>query len=64
MIYSKIFDYLSPELKASIYRRLFEVLQAEVLPEKYSHLRPNERLAIQEILLETKPEISEFLGAE
>ena len=64
MIYSKIFDYLSPELKTSIYRRLFEVLQAEELPEKYAHLRPNERLAIQEILLETKPEISEFLGSK
>ncbi len=61
MIYSKIFDHLSPELKSSIYNRLFEILRAQELPDKYSHLRPNERRIIQEILLETKPEIQDFL---
>lgn len=64
MIYSKIFDHLSDELKSSIYNRLFQILQAEELPEKYGHLRPNERKAIQEILLETKPEIRDFLKSE
>ena len=62
MIYSDAFESLSPELKRSVYQGLFAILSAEELPEKYAHLRPNERRIIREILLETKPEIAEFLS--
>jgi len=61
MIYSQAFEHLPEELKRSVYRRLFAILNAETLPEKYEHLRPNERQAISDILLETKTEIPRYL---
>ena len=61
MIYSEAFELLQPMLKRAIYRKLFEVLQADEPPAKFAHLTKSERQTIHDILLATKPEIREML---
>lgn len=56
MIYSQAFEHLPPELKTAVYRRLREILTSEVAGPKFAHLSSEERLAICEILKETKPD--------
>lgn len=55
MIYAPAFDALPSAVKASIYRRIGEVLDAPASEKKYGRLSPADRLAVREILTETKP---------
>lgn len=57
LIYSEAFDALPPEPKAYIYQRLHEVLTGKDTSEPFRHLSPQDRRAILEILLDTKPSL-------
>lgn len=54
MIYSEAFDALPQTARNAVYSRLLEVLSGEDTSAKYRHLSPSDRLAILEILRETK----------
>lgn len=54
-IYSTAFDSLPESLKENLYRRLHEVLSADQPPSRFAHLPREERQAIRDILLATKP---------
>ena len=55
MIYADAFDALPADAKDSIYRRLWEVLSGRDRSSRYAHLSDEDRRAIREILLDTKP---------
>jgi hypothetical protein len=56
MIHSAAFDHLPREVRTAVYRRLDATLTARDIDPKYSHLSPDDRRAILEILRETKPD--------
>lgn len=55
LIYSRLFDGLPAEAKERIYLRLWEVLSGKDETKEYAHLSKEDRRAVLEILLETKP---------
>jgi hypothetical protein len=55
LVYSDSFEQLPSEAKDSVMRKLRDVLSGTDVSEKYSHLSPDDRLAIREILLHTMP---------
>lgn len=57
MIYSEAFDALPQTARNAVYSRLLEVLSGEDTSAKYTHLSPSDRLAILEILRETKKDL-------
>ena len=59
MIYAPAFDGLPTALRARVYRRLHEVLTAPQAPKPFGHLGAEERQAIREILVATKPDLAE-----
>lgn len=65
LIYSEDFDAIPAPAKDYIYRRLFEVLSGQDQSAEFSSLKADDRRAILEILLATKPglpaEWSQFL---
>jgi hypothetical protein len=56
MIYSESFDAMPARARERVYQRLSEILSGQDQSSKYSHLSPEDRRAILEILQETKPE--------
>jgi hypothetical protein len=63
LIYNAAFDTLPPELLDRVYRGLFDILQGRDESPQYSHLTPEMRAEILEILRETKPDFAARLGA-
>ena len=55
LIYSPAFDQLPDPVKAHIYRRLKEVLTGDDRSKEFRHLTSADRLAILEIVRDTKP---------
>ena len=56
LIYSESFDALPAEMKDYVYRRLWQVLNADgEAPGDFSRLKRSQRRAIIQILAETKP---------
>ena len=55
LVYSKVFDGLPAEAKEYVYRRLWEVLSGQDTSKDFAHLSPEDRIAIREILRDTKP---------
>lgn len=60
LIYSSSFDALEPPLRERIYQRLWNVLRGQDTTDEYSHLSPEARAAIMEILQQTKPDLPEY----
>jgi hypothetical protein len=60
LIYSKAFDALPAPVKDRAYRRLWEVLSGEDQSAEYARRTPEERQAILEILLATKPDLPDY----
>jgi hypothetical protein len=58
LIYSETFDAIPPAAKNYIYRRLLEVLTGKDQSPEFKSLTSEDRRAILEILLETKPELA------
>lgn len=55
LIYSRAFDALPAPMKDRVYRRLREVLTGADTSAEFAHLSADDRRAILEILLDTKP---------
>ena len=67
LVYSDAFDALPDPAKAYVYRRLWEVLTAEPADdanadEPFAHLSRDDRQAIAEILVATKPGLPDYLA--
>ena len=60
LIYSSAFDSLQPRLRERVYRRLWRVLSGHDESEAYAHLDADTRLAIKEILRETKADLPDY----
>ncbi len=60
LIYSSAFDGLPAEARDALYRRLWEVLSSADPGARYAHLSPEDRAAIVEILIATKPGLPEY----
>lgn len=59
LIYSEAFDGLPDAAKEFVYRRLSEVLSGrDTGGDKYAHLSADDRKAVLEILLDTKPDFA------
>lgn len=63
LIYNAAFDKLPTELIDRVYRGLFDILQGRDASPQYSHLTPEMRAEILDILRQTKPEFATRLGA-
>jgi hypothetical protein len=61
LIYSKEFEGLPLAVKERVSVRLAEILLGSDTSDEFAHLAPADRLAIREILVETKPEIASLL---
>jgi hypothetical protein len=59
LIYSEAFDAIPEPAKSFIYRRLFEVLSGQEQGPEYASLSAEDRRAILEILVATKPGVPE-----
>jgi hypothetical protein len=55
MVYSRAFDALPEDVRARIYRRLYDVLSGQEQGAKFGRLAGRDRRAILEILRDTKP---------
>src|SRR5262249_23429527 len=62
MIYSKAFDQLPAVARASVYRRMWQILSGQDRQEKYRKLSQQDRQAIVEILRDTKKDLPEYFG--
>jgi hypothetical protein len=56
LIYSDSFGALPPAVKGYVYRRLREILEGGGAPRDLAHLTAADRVAIREILADTKPD--------
>jgi hypothetical protein len=60
LIYSQAFDGLPQEMRDYVWKRLWNVLSEGQDPERFAHLSSEDRLAIVEILRNTKPGLPEY----
>jgi len=60
MIYSETFDALPAEVRAEVYRRMWQILSGEEKGERYARLSAPDRRAIVEILRDTKKGLPEY----
>ncbi len=60
LIYSATFDGLPPAVRDRVLRRLWMVLTSADTSAKFQHLSPEDRLAIREILIDTKPQLPDY----
>jgi len=60
LIYSNSFDQLPAQMKAYIYRRLWEVLSGKEQANPYDRLDAASRQAILEILMQTKTDLPDY----
>ncbi len=58
LIYSESFDALPESARGYVFRRLDEILSGKDQSEDFAHLTADDRTAIREILLETKPQFA------
>jgi len=64
LIYSASFDALPAEAKTVVYRRLWEVLSGQDKSKTFQHLSDDDRTAIREILIATKPGLPDYWVAQ
>ena len=64
LIYSGAFDGLPTEAKEQVFRRVWEVLAGVDRSGRFDHLSVNDRMAILEILRETKEEFARWLAGQ
>ncbi len=60
LVYSESFQNLPTEAKEYIMRRMWDILTGKDKSEKFSHLTPEDRQAIREILLATMPKLPDY----
>jgi hypothetical protein len=64
LIYSPSFDALPAEMRTYVWQRLHEVLSGRDQGKDFAHLSKQDRQAIREILLETKPGLPAYWKAD
>jgi hypothetical protein len=64
LLYSPSFDALPDEMRAYLYRRLYEVLSGKERSGLYASLTAEDREAVFAILLDTKPDFAAFVKAK
>jgi hypothetical protein len=64
LIYSASFDALPAEMKNYLWRRLDQILTGRDQSDTYAKFPPKDRLAVLEILRETKPEFAAWVRKE
>ena len=60
VIYSPSFDAISAPIKEVILQKLHDILTGKNDDPQFARLMPDDRKAILEILLETKPSLPEY----
>ena len=60
LIYTEAFDALPAPAKAAVYARMWQVLSGAETNRRYARLKPADRVAIIDILRETKPDLPAF----
>ena len=60
LIYSPSFDAIAPQIKEVILQKLHDILTGKNDDEKFARLKPEDRKAILEILLETKKNLPDY----
>lgn len=63
LIYSRQFDGLPDEAKSLVWKRMFEVLSGQDQSKPFAHLRPEDRVAILEIIRDTKQDLPDYWKA-
>lgn len=63
LIYSAAFDGLPDEVRLRVYKSLGRILAREESSPQFNHLSHEDRQAIREILLDTKPELAQVWNA-
>jgi hypothetical protein len=63
LVHSAAFDGLPAVMREYIYQRLLEILEGTDRDGAFRHLTADDRRAIREILLDTKPEFREFVAS-
>jgi hypothetical protein len=58
LIYSEAFDALPDLARSYVYRRLWEVVEGKEQGEEFAHLSVEDRQALRDILLHTKPDFA------
>jgi hypothetical protein len=61
LIYSTAFDALPQEMKTYLWRRLQEILTGQDRSTTYATMTQQDRQAVLEILIETKPEFAAWV---
>jgi len=64
LIYSEAFDALPKEIKAMIYRRLYDILTGADPSDKFKTLAASDRKAVLEILQSTKKDLPDYWRPE
>jgi len=64
LIYSEAFDRLPAPVREHVYQRLWDVLLGRDESKTFDHLTADDRQAIREILVDTKPGLPEYWLAE
>jgi hypothetical protein len=64
LVYSDSFSALPAPAKGQFYSRLLEVLRGEDQNRDFAHLSTADRQAILEILEDTKPDFTAFVGTQ
>jgi hypothetical protein len=60
LIYTEAFDALPQPVKDHVWKRIWEVVTGEDKSEDFQHLSPEDRQAIREIVLATKPGLPDY----
>ena len=60
LVYSEAFDSLPPVVKDYVWRRLWDVLSGREQRKEFAALSPQDRVAVREILLETKRDLPAY----
>jgi hypothetical protein len=63
MIYSSQFDNLPQEAKGAIYQRMWQILSGQETSSRYRHLSRTDRMAITDILRDTKKDLPTYFEA-
>jgi hypothetical protein len=64
LIYSEPFESLPAEAKSAVYRRMWDVLSGKATEDRYDVLSATDRVAIIEILRDTKKDLPQYWVAE
>jgi len=60
LVYSEAFDALPTEMRDYVWKRLWEILAEQGGGKSFAHLSPSDRLAIRQILCETKTGLPKY----